>query len=104
MGRSKLLRATLNVNFHIFFIFSVSFVEHIFFASNFNVDKSQSPQSVSNKYVFTEEKLSPRSTFNPGLVLIGFPTAGPKTRLGVKLSVYLLKTDHGVDYLSKCTL
>ena len=55
-----------------------------FFPSNFNVDKSQSPQSVSNKYVFTEEKLSPQSTFNPGLVLIGFPTARPKTRLGVK--------------------
>ena len=43
-------------------------------SSSFGVAYSQSPQNISNLNTFIQEKLNPGSTFNPGLVLIGFRT------------------------------
>lgn len=45
--------------------------------SSFKSTNFQTPQNISNKNAFVQEKLNPRPTFYPGLVLIAFRATQP---------------------------
>ena len=72
--------------------------EHTFLPDSLNVDKSQCPQNMSNKYTFTQEKLKPRSTFNPGLVIIAFRTTQPRIICMRMLKTNQSKTTQEIDH------